>query len=144
MIRLWTAPAVVGVVVAVLTVWLVGAVRVLAADGWGSTVLGTPSLLLLYAAGPAVLCAVPLVLLGRAVLGRTGGSLVVRAVLGACGGALVGVVQTGVLLSAWPWEVGDLVDDLIGLPALGGLVGGITAGLVRRRQERVEAPADRP
>lgn len=144
MTRLWTAPAVAGVVAAVLTVWLLRAVQVLAAQGTGAIVVTGPSLLVLYAAGPAVLCAVPLVVLARAVLARTGRSLGVRAALGAVSGAIVGVVQTGVLLSSWPWEVGGLAVELIGLPALGGLVGGVVAGLVRRRQERVDPGGRRP
>lgn len=140
MTRLWTLPAVVGVLAAVLTVWLARAVQVLAVDGWGPTVLTAPTLLLLYAAGPAVLCAVPLVVLARAVLGRLGRALALYAALGVVGGALVGVVQTGVLLSSWPWQAGGVVDELIGLPALGGLVGGAVAGLVARRVDTSEGP----
>lgn len=136
MTRHWTAPAVLGVAAAVLTVWLARAAQVLAVDGPGPLVVTAPSLLLLYAAGPAVLCAVPLVVLTRAVLGRLGRSLLIRAALGAVSGAVVGVVQTGVLLSAWPWEAGAVADELIGLPTLAGLVGGVVAWLVRERQER--------
>ncbi|ADG73982.1 conserved hypothetical protein [Cellulomonas flavigena DSM 20109] len=140
MTRLWTVPAVAGVVAAVLTVWLVRACQVLAADGWGATVVTAPTLLLVYAAGPAVLCAVPLVLIARTVLGRAGRSLPVHAGLGLLCGLLVGVVQTGVLLSSWPWQVGGVADELIGLPALGGLVGGVVAGLVARRLDASERP----
>ncbi|UZN04464.1 hypothetical protein [Cellulomonas sp. S1-8] len=136
MTRHWTAPAVVGVVVAVLTVWLVRAVSVLVADGPGAGVVTEPTVWLVYAAGPAVLCAVPLVVLARAVLPRAGGSLAVYAVLGLVGGLLIGVVQTWVLTSAWPWQSSaGVVHDLVTLPAIGGLVGGAAAGVVRRRRD---------
>lgn len=139
MTRLWTAPAVVGVLAAVLTVWLVRAVGVLLGEGPGSAVVTVPSLWLLYAAGPAVLSAVPLVLLARAALSRLGRSVGVYAMLGLLGGAVVGVVQTGVLLASWPWELtSGLAWDLVGLPAVGGVVGGTVAGVVARR------PSTRP
>ena len=140
MMRHWTAPAVLGVLAAVLTVWCLGAVEVLLTGGPGPDVLTVPALRLAYAAGPAVLCAVPLVVLARAVLPRAGGSPAVYALLGLVGGALVGVVQTGVLLSAWPWELSaDAAGEMVGLPALGGLVGGVVAGVVRARR----SPRDR-
>ncbi|MBO0901500.1 hypothetical protein J1G42_16285 [Cellulomonas sp. zg-ZUI222] len=141
MIRHWTAPAVVGVVVAVVTAWVVRAAAFLLVDGPGQALTGSATWLL-YAAGPAVLCAVPLVVLARAVLGRFGPGPGVYAGLGLVGGALVGVVQTGVLLSAWPWQAGSAAWDLIGLPALAGLVGGLAAGAVRARRGTA-APRER-
>ncbi|SFK51816.1 hypothetical protein [Cellulomonas sp. KH9] len=145
MIRHWTAPAVVGVVVAVVTAWVVRAVGFVLVDGIGVEALTGSATWLLYAAGPAVLCAVPLVVLARAVLGRFGPRPGVYAGLGLVGGALVGVVQTGVLLSAWPWQVGSAGWDLIGLPAVAGLVGGLAAGAVRARRgtDAPAAPRDR-
>jgi len=134
--RLWTAPGVVGVLAAVLTVWLLRAVPILVLDGVGAPLVTVPALWLLYAAGPAVLSAVPLVLLARTVLARAGRSVGVYAVLGLVGGLVVGVVQTAVLLSTWPWQQpAGLVWNLVGIPALGGLVGGVVAGVVRRRQD---------
>lgn len=144
MTRLWTRTGVVGVAAAVLTLWLARAVTVLLGQGLGPDVLVEPSLLLLYAAGPAVLCAVPLVLLARAVLPRAGRGVGVFLVLGLAGGALVGVVQAGVLLSAWPWGLPPgLLRELVGLPALSGAVGGLVAGLVDRRHD-VQDSTSRP
>jgi len=135
-IRHWTAPGVAGVLAAVLTACLVRAVPIVLHDGFGASVVTVPGLWLLYAAGPAVLCAVPLVVLSRAVLARTAGSVGVYAALGVVGGLVVGVVQTWVLLSTWPWQQpGDVVWNLVAIPVLGGLVGGVVAGLVRRRRD---------
>lgn len=137
MTRRWTTPGVLGVLAAVVTVWVLRAALVLAADGPGGPALTRPTLLLVYAAGPALLCAVPIVLVARAALARTGPRVAVHGAVGLLGGALVGVVQTRVLLSTWPWllDAGPRVE-LVVLPAVGGLVGGLVAGLVRRRQER--------
>lgn len=141
MTRRWTAPAVAGVLAAVLTFWLVRAGGVLAAGGPGPEVLRVPSLAVLYAAGPAVLCAVPLVLLARATLARAGRSPGVYAVLGLVGGALVGVAQVGVLLGSWPWQLGaGLLGDMVGAPALGGLVGAVVAGLLAGRRTPPQDP----
>ncbi|GIG41499.1 hypothetical protein [Cellulomonas phragmiteti] len=141
MIRLWTAPAVAGVVAAVLTVWLVRAVGILLAQGPGSPVVTVPSLWLLYAAGPAVLCAVPLVVLARAVLARFGSSPGLYTALGLVGGAAVGTALTGVLLAAWPWQLGPaLAWEMVGLPTVGGIVGGTVAGLVARRRDARDVP----
>ncbi|MBD7919581.1 hypothetical protein H9657_15020 [Cellulomonas sp. Sa3CUA2] len=145
MTRLWTFPAVVGVAAAVLTVWLVRAVGILVAQGPSASVATVPSLGLLYAAGPAVLCAVPIVVLARALLARLGRSLAVYAVVGLAGGALVGVVQTWVLLSSWPWDLSSgLLGEMVGLPTLGGTVGGLVAGLVARRRDAREVPERTP
>ncbi|MCC2334524.1 hypothetical protein [Cellulomonas wangsupingiae] len=144
MMRHWTAPAVLGVLAAVLTVWCLGVLEVLLTDGLGSAALTVPALRLVYAAGPAVLCAVPLVVITRAVLPRAGGSPGVYALLGLVGGALVGVAQTGVLLSAWPWELSAAAArEMVGLPALGGLVGGVVAGVVRARRSPRDLAAAR-
>jgi hypothetical protein len=141
MTRLWTLPAVAGVAAAALTVWLVGAVAVLVAQGPSVSAVTVPALWLLYAAGPAVLCAVPLVLLARVLLARLGRSVGVHTLIGLVGGAVVGVVQTGVLLSAWPWDLdGGLLWDMVGLPTVGGAVGGLVAGLVARRRDPRDAP----
>jgi len=145
MTRLWTVPAVAGVLVAALTVWLVRAVAVLVAQGPGVSAVTVPALWLLYAAGPAVLCAVPLVLLARGLLTRLGRSVAVYTLIGLVGGAVVGVVQAGVLLSSWPWDLGPgLLWDMVGLPTLGGTVGGLVAGLVARTRGARDAPAQAP
>lgn len=136
MTRRWTAPGVLGVLAAAVTVWLARGLLLVAADGPSVDALTAGARLLVFAAGPAVLCAVPLVLVARAVLARTGPGVGVYALLGLLGGVTVGVVQTAVLLSAWPWELdGGPRVELLGLPALGGLVGGVVAGLVRRAQD---------
>ncbi|MCC2322886.1 hypothetical protein [Cellulomonas xiejunii] len=141
MTRHWTFPAVAGVAAAAVTVWLVRAVAVLVADGPSASAVTVPALWLLYAAGPAVLCAVPLVLLARGLLARLGRSVGVYTLIGLLGGAVVGVVQTGVLLSSWPWELaGGLLWDMVGLPTVGGVVGGLVAGLVARRRNPQGAP----
>lgn len=137
MTRRWTAPGVLGVLAAVVTVWVLRAALVLAVDGPGAPALTRPSLLLVYAAGPALLCAVPIALVARAALARTGPAVLGYGAVGLLGGALVGVVQPLVLLSTWPWLLGTgPLVELVVLPAVGGLVGGLTAGLVRRGQER--------
>ncbi|KSW21533.1 hypothetical protein [Cellulomonas sp. B6] len=139
MTRRWTAPGVLAVLAAAVTVWLVRAVTLVTVDGFTVDAVTAPLRLLLYAAGPAVLCAVPVVLLARAAFARGGQGVAVHAGVGLAAGLLVGVVQTGVLLSTWPW----LLDpgprfELVVLPALGGLVGGVVAGLVKRRRARRE------
>ncbi|QWC17034.1 hypothetical protein KKR89_05305 [Cellulomonas dongxiuzhuiae] len=140
MTRLWTFPAVAGVAAAVLTVWLVRAVGILVAQGPSASVVTVPSLGLLYTAGPAVLCAVPIVVLARALRAWLGRSAGVSTVVGLAGGALVGVVQTWVLLSSWPWDLSSgLLVEMVGLPALGGVVGGLVAGLVARRRDARDA-----
>jgi len=104
---------------------------VLLAHGLVLDVVRVPSLTLLHAAGPALLCAVPLVLLARTVLPRVGRGTAALAVFGLVSGVLVGVVQSAVLLAAWPWQLEPpLAWELIGLPATGGLVGGVVAALV--------------
>lgn len=144
MTRLWTPTGVAGVLAAVITAWLVPAARLLAAAGPDRAVLVDPSLRLLYAAGPAVLCAVPLVVLARAVLSRTGRRPWAFVVLGLVGGLLVGVVQAAVLLSQAPWELSPpLLRDLVGVPALAGAVGGVVAGAVDRGRDVQGAADDR-
>ncbi|MBF0688783.1 MAG: hypothetical protein IR158_13590 [Cellulomonas sp.] len=145
MTRLWTLPAVAGVVAAALTVWLVRAVAVVVAQGPSVSAVTVPALWLLYAAGPAVLCAVPLVLLARALLTRLGRSVGVYALVGLVGGAVVGVVQAGVLLSSWPWDLGPgLLWDMVGLPTVGGTAGGLVAGLVARARDAEDGPGRAP
>lgn len=144
MTRLWTRTGVAGVLAAVLTLWLVQAARLLVDRAPFRSVLAEPSLLLLYAAGPAVLCAVPLVLLSRAVLPRTGRQPWAFVLLGLVGGLVVGAVQTAVLLSQAPWDLPPrLLRDLVGLPALAGAVGGVVAGLVDRRGDVPETDGHR-
>ncbi len=142
MVRLWTAPGVAGVLAALVTMWVVRALPVLLVGGPGVPVVTVPALWLLYAAGPALLCAVPIVLLSRAVLARAGGSVPVYAVLGVVAGLLVGVVQTWVLLSVWPWQVDAVLAwNLVGIPVVGGAVGGLVAGVVRRRRDADDVSA---
>lgn len=144
MTRHWTRTAVTGVLAAVLTLWLVTAARLLVDQEPVGAVLVEPSLVLLYAAGPAVLCAVPLVLLARAVLSRAGRRSWVFVVLGLVGGLVVGVVQTWVLLSQGPWDLPPrLLRDLVGLPGLAGAVGGAVAAAVDRPRDVQDAATDR-
>lgn len=144
MTRHWTRAGVTGVLAAVLTLWLASAARVLVEQGPSGAVLVEPSLLLLYAAGPAVLCAVPLVLLARAVLPRTGRRPWAFVALGLVGGLVVGVAQTWVLLSQAPWDLPPrLLRDLVGLPGLAGTVGGLVAGIVDRRRSVEHTAGDR-
>lgn len=141
MTRRWTAPAALGVVAAAVAVWLVRALAVLLAQGSLLDVLRVPSLTLLYAAGPALLCAVPLVLLARVVLPRVGRGTAALAAFGLAAGVLVGVAQCAVLLGTWPWLLAPPVAwELIGLPATGGLVGGLVASLVVASRGDVATP----